>query len=81
MVADRLCESRGASSRSFSVFSPTAGMAPKVAKATLIAVEIVRKNARFFEMVPEKTLPRNAPEGRCRAYPLGQVPQNVWCTT
>jgi hypothetical protein len=56
-------------------------MAPKVAKATLIAVEIVRKNARFFEMVPEKTLPRNAPEGRCRAYPLGQVPQNVWCTT
>ena len=44
-MADRFCESRGASFRSFSGSSPTADYAgEKVAKATVIAVEIVRKN-------------------------------------
>ena len=43
MVADRLCESRDASSRSSSASSPAAGMPGKeVTTATLIA--IVRKN-------------------------------------
>jgi hypothetical protein len=44
-AADRFCESRSASSRSFSASSPTADMqGEKVTTATLIAVEIVRKN-------------------------------------
>ena len=41
MVADRFCDSHGASSRSSNASSPTG---EKVTTATLIAVEIVRKN-------------------------------------
>ena len=44
MVADHFCESRGVSSRSSSASSPTADMPGKRSPATLIAVEIVRKN-------------------------------------
>ncbi len=45
MVADRLCGFRAASSRSSNGSSPTADMSgEKVTTATLIAVEIVRKN-------------------------------------
>jgi hypothetical protein len=44
-AADRLCESRGASSRSIQrVFADGGYAGEKVATATLIAVEIVRKN-------------------------------------
>jgi transposase len=45
MAADRFCGLRAASSRSSGGSSPDSGYAgEKVAKATLIAVEIVRKN-------------------------------------
>jgi transposase len=45
MAADRFCGIRAASSRSSNRSSPTGYAGEKVAKATLIAVEIVRKNA------------------------------------